>query len=178
MKPRKSLLPPAPTVPAPLRWLGDMIDWCIVAMGGLMIVLVFFNVVSHAFAKDIAATTELCELLMVWVTFLGGAAAARRNAHMTINEFLDKLAPTSRRWADFLIVASCLFLLGLLFYYGLAITRTGLTNELTVLGIAMAWQYAALPVGAVAMAIFVAWDLWLIARNVPRETRYAIAEGL
>ena len=40
-----------------------------------MIVLVFINVTMHAFGKDMAATTEMCELLMVWVTFLGGAAA-------------------------------------------------------------------------------------------------------
>jgi len=77
---QRGLLPPAPPGPAPLRVIGDAVDWSIVVIGAVMIVLVFINVVMHAFGKDMAATTEMCELLMVWVTFLGGAAAARRGA--------------------------------------------------------------------------------------------------
>jgi hypothetical protein len=52
-----------------------------------------------SFGKDLAWVTEFGELLMVWVTFLGGACAAQRGAHMTITEFIDKL-PGRRRWAD------------------------------------------------------------------------------
>ena len=63
-----------------------------VAIGAVMIVLVFINVLLHVVSKDIAWVTELAELLMVWVTFLGGACAARRGAQMTITEFIDKLA--------------------------------------------------------------------------------------
>ena len=69
----------------------------IVAIGATMATLVFCNVISTLFGGDIAWTTEFCELLMVWVTFLGGAAATRRGAHMAITEFLDKLAGPARR---------------------------------------------------------------------------------
>ena len=73
-------LPPVPNSPWPIRFLGGLVDWTIVCMGAAMIALVFVNVVTHLFGRDIAWTTELCELMMVWVTFLGGAAAARRGA--------------------------------------------------------------------------------------------------
>jgi TRAP-type transport system small permease protein len=171
------LLSPGPNAPAPIRALGVVVDWAIVTIGAVMVALVFINVVTHAFGKDMAATTELCELLMVWVTFLGGAAAARRGAHMSINEFLDKLTPEKRRWADAAIGLACVALLALLVWFGISITRTGLTNELTVLQISMAWQYAALPVGAAAMLVFVAWDTWLTLRGVSREERYAEANA-
>ena len=62
-------LPAVPNSPAPIRFLGGVVDWTIVGMGALMIALVFGNVVTHLFGKDIAWTTELCELMMVWVTF-------------------------------------------------------------------------------------------------------------
>jgi TRAP-type transport system small permease protein len=169
------LLSPGPNAPAPIRALGVVVDWTIVAIGAVMVILVFTNVVTHAFGKDMAATTELCELLMVWVTFLGGAAAARRGAHMSINEFLDKLGDRTRRWADSAIGVVCIGLLLLLVKYGITITRAGLDNELTVLHIPMAWQYAALPVGAAAMLVFVGWDTWQTVRGVPREVRYAEA---
>jgi TRAP-type transport system small permease protein len=165
-----------PPAPLPIQWLGRLVDWSVVMIGAVMVVLVFFNVLSHAIGKDLAATTELCELLMVWVTFLGGASAARRGAHMSINEFLDKLGVSGRRWADTAIGVLCLAMLAMLIYYGMSITQTGLTNELTVLHISMAWQYAALPVGAFAMFVFMAWETYQAAIGVPREKRYPSQE--
>ena len=161
--------PPAPPL---IRTLGAIVDWAVVVLAAIMVTLVFFNVLSHAIGKDLAATTELCELLMVWVTFLGGASAARRGAHMSINEFLDKLGVNQRKWGDALIGLLCLSMLGLLIGYGVSITQTGLMNELTVLHISMAWQYAALPVGAAFMFVFVGWDTVQTLKGVPRDKRF------
>ena len=126
--------------------IGDAVDWSIVIIGAVMIVLVFINVVMHAFGKDMAATTEMCELLMVWVTFLGGAAAARRGAHMAITELIDKLGTGPRRLMDLAISAASAAVLASLVWYGWGITVAGWTNRLTVLDIPMSFQYLALPV--------------------------------
>ena len=166
------LLPPAPPVPAPLRLIGEAVDWVIVAIGAVMIVLVFFNVVTHLFGRDLAATTELCELLMVWVTFLGGAAAARRGTHMSITELIDKLAPKWRRFTDLGIVAASDAVLGLLVWYGWGITVAGWTNQLTVLDIPMSFQYLALPVASLITLLFVLWDGVQIFRGLSREERF------
>jgi TRAP-type C4-dicarboxylate transport system permease small subunit len=170
----RPLLPPAPAAPAPLAWLGALVDWTVVAIGAVMVTIVFVNVIFHLFGRDNAWTIELSELLMVWVTFLGGACAARRNAHMAITELADKLGPGKRRWADFAIQLVVAAVLALLIRYGLVIVNAGWGNELTVLQIPMSIQYLALPVGAGAMLAFVGWDLVQIARGVPRAVRYAI----
>ena len=168
----RRLLGPGPPGPRPPRGLGASIDWTIIAIGGLMVALVFANVLFRFLGGDIALTTELCELLMVWVTFLGGAAAMRRGLHMTITEFLDKLGPDRRRWADGVIDLLSIGILLLLVWHGIGIVNSGWGNELTVLHIPQALQYLALPVGAGAMAVFAAWDLVLIARGQTREQRY------
>jgi TRAP-type C4-dicarboxylate transport system permease small subunit len=155
-----------------MRLLGEVVDWLIVAIGAIMILLVFCNVLFHVTGGDIAWTTELCEFLMVWVTFLGGAAASRRGLHMTITEFLDKLGAGGRRLADGAIQALCLGVLGLLAWYGMGIVNATWGSELTVLHIPMALQYLALPVGAGAMALFVAWDIAQIIRGRSRAERY------
>jgi TRAP-type C4-dicarboxylate transport system permease small subunit len=167
-----TLLPPGPPGPAPIRWLGSIVDWSIVAIGAGMVALVFANVIFHVTGGDIAWTTELCELLMVWVTFLGGAAAMRRGAHMTITEFIDKLTPGHRRVADAAIQLLSAAMLGLLVWYGMGIVRAGWSNELTVLQIPMAWQYLALPVGAAAMLVFALWDVVQILAGKSRQDRY------
>jgi TRAP-type C4-dicarboxylate transport system permease small subunit len=158
--------------PAPLRWLGQMLNTVLILVGSIMVVLVFSNVVTHLFNKDIAWTTELCEFLMVWASFLGGAAAARFGAHMTITEFLDKLGDRGRLKADGIIQLLCLIVLALLIWYGLIIVNANWGNQLTVLGWPMAYQYMALPVGAGLSFVFVAHDLLQIIKGVSRAARY------
>ena len=152
---RCALLPPAPPAPAPIRLLGSVVDWSVVAIGAAMVLLVFANVVMHIFHKDNPWTTELCELLMVWVTFMGGASAARRNLHMSISEFLDKLRPGARRLADSAVLIVSAVVLALLTWYGMGIVNASWDNILTVLQMPMAVQYLALPVGSAAALVFV-----------------------
>ena len=171
-----SLLPPGPPAPLPIRVLGSVVEWSIVVIGAVMVALVFTNVVFHVTGGDIAWTTELCELLMVWVTFLGGAAAMRRGAHMTITEFIDKLQPAPRRWADAAVQAACLLMLAVLVRYGWALVAANWGNQLTVLEWPMAVQYMGMAVGCTLMLVFVAFDLWQTLRGVPRALRYPAVE--
>lgn len=168
------MLPPAPYAPTPLRVLGEVVDWTIVVIGAVMVTTVGLNVLFRLWGGDIAWTTELCELLMVWVTFLGGAAAARRGLHMSITEFLDKLGTDTRRLADAAIQLLNLAVLALLAWYGMGIVNSSWGNELTVLHIPMAVQYLGLPMGAILMAVFTGWDLLQIMRGANRDDRYGV----
>lgn len=163
-----------PLAPSPwlIRWLGKSVDWLVICIGAGLATLIFTNVVLHAFGKDLAWLTELGELLMVWVTFLGGAAAAQRGAHMSINEFLDKLTTAKRRWADAAVQIFTLVILAIVLFYGLKIVSSSWDNVLTTLEWPMAVQYIPLPLGIGAMSVFVGWDLIQILRGVPRDQRY------
>jgi TRAP-type transport system small permease protein len=171
-----ALLTPVPAGPLPIRVLGRAVDWTVIAIGAGMTVLVFFNVSLHLINKDLAWVTELGELLMVWVTFLGGACAAQRGAHMSITEFIDKLTPARRRWADAAVQALCLAMLLVLVRFGWSLVAGNWGNQLTVLEWPMAIQYMGMAVGCTLMALFVGWDLWQIVRGVPREQRYPASE--
>ena len=109
---------------------------------------------------------------MVWVTFLGGAAAAQRGAHMSINEFLDKLTDQRRRWADAAVQVFTIGILAVVLYFGLRIVSGSWGNVLTTLEWPMAIQYIPLPLGIGLMMVFVGWDLIQILRAVPRDQRY------
>jgi TRAP-type C4-dicarboxylate transport system permease small subunit len=165
-------LPQAPPAPGPIRWLGTAVDWTLVVIGAVMVVMVFANVVTHVFHGDIAWTTEFCEFMMVWATFLGGASVARRGTHMVITEFIDKLSGASRQCADGIIQVFCVAILVLLVKYGFGIVMANWGNELTVLEWPMALQYLALPVGSAIMLVFVSFDIFQIMRGKTREERY------
>ena len=170
-----TFLTPVAAAPLPIRALGRAVDWAVIVIGATMALLVFFNVSLHVFSRDLAWVTELGELLMVWVTFLGGACAAQRGAHMTITEFIDKLSPPRRRWADAAVQALCLGMLAVLVRYGWSLVAGNWGNQLTVLEWPMAIQYMGMAVGCSLMAFFVAFDLWQTLRGVPRERRYPSA---
>jgi TRAP-type C4-dicarboxylate transport system permease small subunit len=165
-------LPAAPDAPAPVRWLGELVDWSVVLIGASLVLLVFANVVLRVFALDPAWVLELGEFLMVWATFLGGAAAARRNGHMTITEFIDKLEGARRLIADGAVQTVVCAVLMILVWYGIGLVNSSWGNVLTTLDWPMALQYLPLPAGAGATRVFVLWDLVQIARGVPREVRY------
>jgi len=171
-----ALLTPVAAAPLPIRLLGRAVDWVVIAIGAGMTALVFVNVSLHVVHKDLAWVTELGELLMVWVTFLGGACAAQRGAHMTITEFIDKLDPARRRWADAAVQALCLAMLLVLTRFGWSLVGGNWGNELTVLGWPMAIQYMGMAVGCTLMSVFVAFDVWQTLQGVPREQRYPRSE--
>ncbi|MDP3822468.1 MAG: TRAP transporter small permease [Burkholderiales bacterium] len=170
------LLTPVAPAPFAIRLIGRAVDWAVIAIGAVMATMVFINVSLHLVNKDLAWVTEFGELLMVWVTFLGGACAAQRGSHMTITEFVDKLTPPKRRWADAAIQTACLLMLLVLTRFGWSLVNGNWGNELTVLGWPMAIQYMGMAIGCSLMAVFVAFDLWQILRGVPRETRYPASE--
>jgi TRAP-type transport system small permease protein len=165
---------PSQVIPPPtfIRIIGKCVDWSVICIGASLAALIFVNVVLHAFGKDLAWLTELGELLMVWVTFLGGAAAAQRGTHMSINEFLDKLTLQKRRWADAAVQVFTLAVLAVVLFYGLRIVSSSWDNVLTTLEWPMAVQYIPLPLGIGLMAVFIGWDLIQILRGVPRDSRY------
>lgn len=169
---RGDILPPSPPAPRALALFGDAVDWIVVAIGATMIGLVFFNVLMHIMHSDLAWVTELAELLMVWVTFLGGACATRRGAQMTITEFIDKLDGRSRDAADAAVDIFALAILASLVWYGTNLAVAGWTNELTVLQIPMSFQYLGMPVGCFAMAVWLVWDLARILRGESHSQRW------
>lgn len=169
-----TLLPPGPDAPAPLRWLGSAVDMAIVLLGAALVLVVSSNVVLHAFNVDIAWTTEFGELVTVWTTFLGVAAAVRRNAHMAVSELIDLVPePGPRLAADALTQLMVGSMLVLLVWKGGVAANASWGSVLTVLDWPMAVQYLSLPVGSAIALVFVAWDLLQIARGVPRQHRYA-----
>jgi TRAP-type C4-dicarboxylate transport system permease small subunit len=167
-----ALLPPAPPAPAALAALGAAVDWTVAGIGAAMIALVFVNVLLHVVGNDLAWVTELAELLMVWVTFLGGACAVRRGAQMTITEFIDKLDGDARRRADAAVDLFAAAVLAALVWHGINLVIAGWGNELTVLQIPMSFQYLGMPVGCAAMLAWVLWDLVRILRGESRAQRW------
>lgn len=154
--------------PAPLRWLGDLVDLAVTLLAAMLLVVMFANVAARvALNSDLAWNTEFGEFVLLWATFLGGASAARRGAHMRITEFTEKMRPRLQQVVEIATRLGVIGLLCLLIGYGLSITERTMGQELTVMHVPMGLQYLAMPVGSALALVFVIYETVLLARGKP-----------
>jgi TRAP-type transport system small permease protein len=164
---------PARPEPAPLRWLGDGLDIVITGLAAALLVVMTANVLARSLLNaDIAWNTEFGEFALVWATFLGGAAAARRGAHMCITEFIDKIPAGPRRVIEVALRLVVLALLVLLVRAGINIVAKTMDQQMSVLYWPVGLQYLAMPVGSALSLVFIAYETWLVARG-----QYASGSG-
>ena len=157
---------PSRPEPAPLRWLGDGLDIVITMLAAALLGVMTANVLARSvFNADIAWNTEFGEFALVWATFLGGAAAARRGAHMCITEFIEKMPAGPRRVIEVLLRLVVIALLVLLVRAGINIVGKTMDQQMSVLYWPVGLQYLAMPVGSGLSLVFIAYETWLVARG-------------
>ncbi len=86
-----------------LRWLGRNAEEVIcAAMMTFMTILGFANVVARYMGYSMAYTEELLVMLLVWLTMLGTAAGFKRNAHLSMTFFRERLPRVSQQLLEIL----------------------------------------------------------------------------
>jgi len=145
------------TLPTPLKTLSRVIDGAIVLFGGGIIVISFGNaLLRFVMNLDVAWSMELSTFLMLWVTFLGCAAAAARGAHMRVTEIIAYvLSAPARRWLEIGINLVVSAVLASIIWYGGRLSIRTWEQETTVLYWPVGLLYAAMPVGTLLTLVFI-----------------------
>jgi len=145
-----------PHYPAPLRWLSALIDLWLAVAGISIVVLVFVNAFLRGAAGfDFPWSLEITAFLLLWVTFLGCAAAIARGAHMRVTEIVENLLPQTAqrllaRFIDLLVAAVLLSLV----IVGASISEHTWAQRTTVLYWPIGLLYASMPTGMLCTLVF------------------------
>ena len=159
---------PGRSEPDALRLLGDTIDLAVTGLAIMLLLVMFANVAARVLLNsDIAWNTEFGEFVLLWATFLGGASAARRGAHMRITEFVEAMPPAWTRIVEIATRLGVAALLCCLVWYGWTIAQGTMEQEMTVLHWPMGVQYLAMPVGSALALVYVLYETVLLARGEP-----------
>jgi TRAP-type transport system small permease protein len=149
-------------LPRLLRHLALGIEFAIAVLGALLIVLVFMNsALRFIINSDISWSLEIVTFLMLWVTFLGCAAAAARRAHMRVTEIAAFiLSPMFQRRLEvgINVVVGAIVLSAV--WYGAEISIHTWQQETTVLYWPVGFLYSAMPVGLFLTLVFVCYDIY------------------
>ncbi|MBS1156514.1 MAG: C4-dicarboxylate transporter permease, partial [Proteobacteria bacterium] len=74
------------------RFLVRSLEWLLIAILGLMVVLVFGNVVlRYGFNSGITFSEEVSRFLFVWMVFLGSVLMLRDNGHLGVHTLTSQL---------------------------------------------------------------------------------------
>ncbi|HWL80328.1 MAG TPA: TRAP transporter small permease [Roseomonas sp.] len=149
---------------ARLARLSDQVltlaEWLLVLALGVMVVMVFGNVVlRYAFNSGITVTDEVSRLLFVWLTFLGAVVVLRQGGHLGFDLVTTALPKAGKRVcrivSDLLILVCCaVFLRG---SWEQAALNMG--NLAPVSGLPLGWTYASAVVAGVGLSLLTIADL-------------------
>lgn len=112
---------PTPASNAPERHLVPVrLEQALAAAAmALICVISLANVVVRYFTNvSFAFTEEFSVFLLVFMTFVGAAAAFAKAEHIRIGFFVDRLPPRLRLAAELLSLLATVFVFALVLYYG------------------------------------------------------------
>lgn len=138
-----------------LLWLISNIEEIISASAiAIMLTAIFTNVMlRYIFRSPTAWADELALICMAYVTFVGGAAAYKRNLHFGIDILVDRLPDKGKHVMRSVMTFAFIFLFAFMTYLGYDLT----INAKKVMNYS-GWSYkimdAALPLGFLSMTIY------------------------
>eukprot|EP01132_Coremiostelium_polycephalum_P012692 gene12692-15514_t len=105
-------------------------------------------------------TEEMSGMLMIWVVMLGGVVAERDRAHLTIPFLMEMLPGKLRRVIAVLVAVLSIALLLYMAWLGYRLAEMAQFKVTQILKVSWFWIDLAVPVGALATAIYTLY--WLI----------------
>lgn len=143
-----------------------LVEWLLIGLLGVMVVLVFGNVVlRYGFNDGIISSEELSRFLFIWITFLGAIVTMRENGHLGLDSIVRKLSLGGKKVA---FAVSNLLMLGccaLMFYGTLKQHSINASTRSAVTEIPMSWVYGVGYITSVAMGLMIIGKLVQLAKG-------------
>jgi TRAP-type C4-dicarboxylate transport system permease small subunit len=134
----------------------------------LVLVVLWGVFTRHVMQDQVRWSEELARLLLVWISFLGGAIAYIDDKHLGVDLFVSRLDPAAARVAA---IFCHLLVLGFgLFVMGVGGTRIVMDRFdsgqlLPALQLNRAWFYLAIPVSGWLISLFAVGNLIAFSRR-------------
>ena len=150
-----------------IRRLTRFVEWMLVAFSILIFVVVFLQVLfRYLLRQPLFWSEELPRYLLIWMSFLAAALAQKTDAHINITLCLAPLSARARQALKILTDVIVLAFLWILIYSGGLVTSITAHHRSTALQIPMGVVYAALPVGAILMSLYLILQLAASVRRL------------
>jgi TRAP-type transport system small permease protein len=143
------------------RYAIRAIEWLLVLLLGVMVILVFGNVVlRYGFNSGIVFSEEVSRFVFMWLTLLGALVAMHDGAHLGMTSVIARLPAPGQRICRFVSDALMLGCCVLLAHGTWKQVVLAMDDRAPVSGVPMGVVFSALLVCAVGVALILAQSLW------------------
>lgn len=132
---------------------------CILAIG-MLVIVVFTQVVSRMLNFSLPWTEELSRLTIVWLTFLGTSLAIYEKMHLAVTFFVKKANEKTQKGIYFFVHMLTIVFYGILVFYGFKLTASAAGNLSPTLQLSMSFFYAAIPVSSIFSLFFIVTQMF------------------
>lgn len=153
-----------------LRWLELFLKALVVVGNGLMLLIVFGQVITrYLFNFTPSFGEELARYLFVWVVFLSLPLVARYGGHMAIETLTSRVHGATLKFLNIAADIFTIVFLAIMVWYGvLMVQRTSFQTSPAMM-IPMSWVYAVIPFGCAVMLLYVILNLVNVLRTPAAE---------
>lgn len=158
--------------------LAQLAAWLYFAVG---LMLGWEVAARYLFNAPTIWAEELSRLLLVWGTFVGAAFLVHRRAHIRITILTDRLPTPARTALELASLAAIAAFALAVAYYGFDLANDSFTRGRTagsMLDLPLAWSQAAVPAGALLLALQALIEAVRIARDGAPPPGHDAAGGL
>jgi TRAP-type C4-dicarboxylate transport system permease small subunit len=135
------------------RRLNWFVERLCAALMGVMVVVIWFEVVERYFLQlGFTWTEEFSRYVMIWAALLAVSCGAYYREHIGLNIVKRMLPDRASRILDIGLDLVSLAFFVYLAWYGIGMTKEGLTQFATIFGITMVVPFAAVPVSSALTA--------------------------
>lgn len=117
-------------------------------LAGVALVTNYQVITRFVFSEPSEWSEPLGRLLMVWMVYLGAAAALRHGALVGVNILLERLGKPAQKVLLTLISVATVSLMSVVAVAGVQIMEIVRHQNLSGLEVSISWAYAGIPVGA------------------------------
>jgi TRAP-type C4-dicarboxylate transport system permease small subunit len=148
------------------RFAIRAIEWLLVVLLGVMVVLVFGNVVlRYGFNSGIVFSEEVSRFVFMWLTLLGALVAMHDGAHLGMTSVVAQLPLLGQRICRFASDALMLGCCVLLAHGTWKQVVLAMDDHAPVSGVPMGVVFSALLVCSVGISLILLHSLWRQARG-------------
>lgn len=154
------------------KYLDRVFNWALVLAMVLlvaMVIIVFMNVVlRYGFNSGIRWAEEISLVIVIWFTFIAMALGVKENLHINITILPKKLPRIFNDSLNLIKYVLEIIIGGVLFYYGLGVTKNASRSMLPATGISNAVNYVIVPIAAVFIILYAAFFLYVAVADLKK----------
>lgn len=154
------------------NWIAFAVFW---GLAGIVFLQFFTRYVLN---DSLAWTEEIARYALMWLTFIGAAIVARKNAHISVEVLLHYLPVVPARLLLAIVDVIKLLFIGLLAYFSLTIVERMQWQRMVIIDLPMSIVYGGVALGCFLMLMRQVIIFFRNARDGWRSAQKSIGEGL